>query len=151
MIKILRFIILLALLLISPGIAHAPMLPPLAWQPMPLPREITDPRVDLLASLIHAEARGESYTGQVAVGAVVMNRVRDPRWPDTVEAVVRQPGQFAVSHVASDRAREAAKDALDGVDPTGGAVYFYAPEISTCGWIRTRETVCDIGGHRFAR
>ena len=106
---------------------------------------------ELLAALIHAEARGESFDGKVAVGAVVMNRVDDPRWPDTVEAVVLQPGQFAEPTEATPEAERAAREALQGHDPTGGAVYFYNPEVSRCGWIVTRETVTEIGGHRFAR
>lgn len=83
------------LILTTPTPAQAPLLPPAPWEPRPMPREIQDPRVDLLARLIHAEARGESFTGQVAVAAVVMNRVRDPRWPNTVREVIHQRGQFA--------------------------------------------------------
>ena len=113
--------------------------------------EPADPDRDMLAALIHAEARGEPYQGKVAVGAVVLNRVDDPRWPDTVEAVVLQPGQFAEPTQATPEADRAAREALQGYDPTGGAVFFYAPSTSRCGWIVTRETVTEIGGHRFAR
>ena len=113
--------------------------------------EPADPDRDLLAALIHAEARGESFEGQVAVATVVLNRVADPRWPDTVEAVVLQPGQFATPTEATPEAERAAQEALMGEDPTGGAVYFYNPEVSRCGWIVTRETVAEIGNHTFSR
>lgn len=105
----------------------------------------------LLAQLIHAEARGESFEGQVAVGSVVLNRVNDPRWPDTVEAVVMEPGQFASPTEATEETQRAAQEALQGYDPTGGATYFYNPEVSRCGWIVTREEVMSIGSHVFLR
>ena len=113
--------------------------------------EPADPDRDLLAALIHAEARGEPYQGKVAVGAVVLNRVDDPRWPDTVEAVVLQSGQFAEPTEATPAAERAAQEALQGSDPTGGAVYFYNPAVSRCGWIRSREDVATIGNHVFSR
>ena len=113
--------------------------------------EPADPDRDMLAALIHAEARGEPYQGKVAVGAVVLNRVDDPRWPDTVEAVVLQSGQFAEPTEATPAAERAAQEALQGSDPTGGAVYFYNPAVSRCGWIRSREDVATIGNHVFSR
>ena len=113
--------------------------------------EPANPDLDLLATLIHAEARGESFEGQVGVGAVVLNRVNDPRWPDTVEAVVLQSGQFATPTEATPEAERAAQEALSGVNPVGDSVYFYNPEISRCGWIVTRETVAEIGNHTFSR
>ena len=113
--------------------------------------EPADPDRDLLAALIHAEARGEPYQGKVAVGAVVLNRVDDPRWPDTVEAVVLQPGQFATPTEATPEAERAAQEALSGVNPVGDSVYFYNPEVSRCGWIVTREEVMSIGSHVFLR
>ena len=113
--------------------------------------EPADPDRDLLAALIHAEARGEPFEGQVAVGAVVLNRVDDHRWPDTVEAVVLQSGQFATPTEATPEAERAAQEALSGVNPVGDSVYFYNPEISRCGWIVTRETVAEIGNHTFSR
>lgn len=113
--------------------------------------EPADPDRDLLAALIHAEARGEPYQGKVAVGAVVLNRVNDDRWPDTVEAVVLQPGQFATPTEATPEAERAAQEALSGVNPVGDAVYFYNPEVSWCGWIRSREVVAEIGNHTFSR
>jgi N-acetylmuramoyl-L-alanine amidase len=106
---------------------------------------------ELLAALIHAEARGEPYQGKVAVGAVVLNRVNDPRWPDTVEGVVLQPGQFATPTEATPEAERAAREALSGVNPVGDSVYFYNAEVSRCGWIRGREVVTVIENHTFAR
>ena len=113
--------------------------------------EPASPDLDLLAALIHAEAKGESFEGQVAVGAVVLNRVNDPRWPDTVEGVVMEPGQFAEPTEATVEAERAARAALNGVNPVGDSVYFYNPEVSRCGWIRSREITAQVGNHTFAR
>ena len=113
--------------------------------------EPADPDRDLLAALIHAEARGEPYQGKVAVGAVVLNRVDDPRWPDTVEAVVLQPGQFATPTQATPEAKKAAQEALSGVNPVGDSVYFYNPKVSRCSWILSREVTVQVGNHTFAR
>ena len=112
----------------------------------------------LLCRMISAEARGEPYTGQVAVGAVILNRVDHPSFPNTVAGVLFQPGPF--SPVAdgqfyqvrsTDRARRAAWDALNGWDPTGGAIYFYNPAKSTSKWIFSRPVVLTIGEHVFAK
>lgn len=112
----------------------------------------------LLCRMISAEARGEPYTGQVAVGAVILNRVRHPSFPNTVAEVLFQPGAFSpVSDGQfyqvriTDSARRAAQDALNGWDPTGGAIYFYNPDKSTSQWIFSRETVLTIGEHVFAK
>lgn len=112
----------------------------------------------LLARAISAEARGEPYTGQVAVGAVILNRTRHPSFPDTVAGVIYQPrafssvddGQFDAVSI-TDSARKAAQDALNGNDPTGGAIYFYNPAKSTSKWIFTRQVVLTIGDHVFAK
>jgi len=112
----------------------------------------------LLCRMISAEARGEPYTGQVAVGAVILNRVKHPSFPNTVAGVLFQPGAFspvadgqfyAVS--ITDSARRAAQDALNGWDPTGGAIYFYNPAKSTSKWIFSRPVVLTIGEHVFAK
>ena len=112
----------------------------------------------LLCRMISAEARGEPYTGQVAVGAVILNRVNHPSFPNTVAGVLFQPGAF--SPVAdgqfyrvtiTDSARRAAQDALNGWDPTGGAIYFYNPAKSTSKWIFSRPVVLTIGEHVFAK
>lgn len=112
----------------------------------------------LLCRMISAEARGEPYTGQVAVGAVILNRVKHPSFPNTVAEVLLQPGAFSpvsdgqfYTVAITDSARRAAQDALNGWDPTGGAIYFYNPDKSTSRWIFSRETVLTIGEHVFAK
>lgn len=111
--------------------------------------------VHLLARAINGEARGEPYTGQVAVGAVIMNRVRHASFPNTIAGVIYQPGAFtAVSdgqiHAEmEDSCIRAARDALNGWDPVGGAIYYYNPRTATNQWIRTRPVVMTIGKHVF--
>ena len=110
----------------------------------------------LLAKLVHSEARGESYTGQVAVAAVVLNRVDDSRFPNTIAGVIYQPwaftaindGQFALE--PNNTAYQAARDAMNGWDPTYGAVYYYNPKTATSSWIRSTKTVTVIGQHIFS-
>lgn len=113
--------------------------------------------VYLLAKVIAAEARGESYTGQVAVGAVVLNRVDSSSFPDTVSGVIYQAGAFSAVRdsnwsVSPDAtSRKAAQDALNGWDPTGGALYYYNPAKTSNQWIRTRPVITTIGRHVFCR
>ncbi len=113
--------------------------------------------VYLLAKIIAAEARGESYTGQVAVGAVVLNRVRHASFPDTISGVIYQAGAFTAVRdsnwsVAPDAtAQKAARDAINGWDPTGGAIYYYNPAKTNDQWIRTRTVVTTIGRHVFCK
>lgn len=110
----------------------------------------------LLAKCIYAEARGESYTGQVAVGAVILNRVRSTKFPNTVSGVIYQTGAFtAVTdgqiNLAPDKtAMNAAQDAINGWDPTYGCLYYYNPAVATSSWIYSRKTVTTIGKHVFA-
>lgn len=110
----------------------------------------------LLARIISAEARGEPYEGQVAVGAVVLNRVSHPSFPNTFAGVIYQKGAFTAivdgqfDEPIADSAYRAAQDALNGWDPTGGAIYYYNPVKSTSSWIFTREVITVIGSHRFA-
>lgn len=109
----------------------------------------------LLAKLIAAEARGESYTGQVAVGAVILNRVRHPSFPNSVAGVIYQPGAFTCmtdgqfNKTVADSAYKAAKDALNGWDPSGGAIYYYNPKTAVSKWIRSRPIITTIGRHVF--
>ena len=111
--------------------------------------------LELLARLISAEARGEPYTGQVAVGAVVLNRVRHPSFPGSLASVIYQNGAFSCLNdgqwnaAVTDSARKAAKDALNGWDPTGGAIYYYNPVTATNQWIRSRPVITSIGRHVF--
>ncbi|ERI92624.1 spore cortex-lytic enzyme [Clostridiales bacterium oral taxon 876 str. F0540] len=113
--------------------------------------------VMLLARLINGEARGEPYEGQVAVGAVIMNRTRDPRFPSTVAGVIYQPGAFTAIVDGQIHAEmypssiKAARDALNGWDPSGGAVFYYNPAKTTNAWIWSRPLIKIIGSHRFCR
>lgn len=109
----------------------------------------------LLARIISAEARGETYLGQVAVGAVVLNRMEHPSFPDTLSGVVYQNGAFSCLYDGqfyepiADSAYRAARDALNGLDPTGGAIYYYNPKTATNKWITSRPIITTIGRHVF--
>ena len=112
--------------------------------------------VELLARLIHGEARGEPYVGMVAVGAVVLNRVRSSRFPNTIAGVIYQSGAFdavadgQINLTPGEQSRRAARDALNGWDPTGGCLHYYNPSTATSEWIWTREVRLNIGDHSFA-
>lgn len=113
--------------------------------------------LDLLARTIAAEAQGEPYIGQVAVGAVILNRVRDPQFPNTISGVIYQPHAFeSVSNgliwrrTPSDEARRAAQDALNGWDPTYGSLFFWNPYKPVSAWIWSRPIVIQYGNHVFA-
>ena len=112
--------------------------------------------VYLLARTIYAEGRGEPYTGQVAIGAVIMNRIRSPKFPNSVSGVVYQKHAFTavsdgqINLTPNDTAMKAARDAMNGWDPTGGALYYYNPAVATSSWIFDRQTVTVIGRHVFA-
>ncbi len=118
--------------------------------------EYTSSDLYLLAKCIHAEARGESYTGQVAVGAVILNRVKSSQFPNTVSGVIYQKGAFTavddgqINLEPNQTAYNAAQDALNGWDPTYGCLYYYNPVTATSAWIFTRQTVTTIGKHVFA-
>lgn len=111
--------------------------------------------VALLARVISAEARGEPYSGQVAVGAVILNRIQHPSFPNTLAGVVYQPGAFScmsdggIDAPVSDSAYKAARDAINGSDPSGGAIYYYNPAKATSQWIFSRPVITVIGNHRF--
>ena len=115
-----------------------------------------DQNTYLLARIISAEARGEPYEGQVAVGAVVMNRVRHPSFPNTLAGVIYQSGAFTAvtdgqfDKPITDSAWRAASDALNGWDPSGGAIYYYNPAKTANSWIRSRPVIKTIGSHIFA-
>jgi N-acetylmuramoyl-L-alanine amidase len=110
----------------------------------------------LLAKCIYAEARGESYTGQVAVGAVVLNRVKSSAFPNTIAGVIYQSGAFTavsdgqINLEPNSTALNAAQDAMNGWDPTYGCLYYYNPAVATSSWIFGRTTVTTIGKHVFA-
>ncbi len=111
--------------------------------------------VALLARLISAEARGEPYNGQVAVGAVVLNRIRHPSFPNTMSGVIYQSGAFSCladgqfDQPVADSAYRAARDAMNGADPSGGAIYYFNPATATNKWIWSRPLIVTIGKHRF--
>ena len=110
----------------------------------------------LLGRLVHGEARGEPYVGKVAVAAVVLNRVKSPSFPNTISGVIYQSGAFdAVSDgqinlTPDEDSLRAARDALNGWDPTGGCLYYYNPATATNGWIWSRTVQLSIGKHNFA-
>ena len=110
----------------------------------------------LLSRLVYAEARGESYKGQVAVAAVVLNRVASASFPNTISGVIYQSGAFtcvsngSINQTPDATAIRAARDALNGWDPTGGCLYYYNPKKTSDKWIRTRTVKTVIGNHRFA-
>jgi len=113
--------------------------------------------VNLLARLIYGEARGESYVGQVAVGAVVMNRIRSSSFPNTMAGVIYQSYAFTavadgqINLTPDANAKKAAQDAMNGWDPTYGAIYYYNPRTATSQWIFSRKTTVTIGNHVFAK
>ena len=110
----------------------------------------------LLSKLVYAEARGESYKGQVAVAAVVLNRVKSASFPNTISGVIYQNGAFScvsngsINNTPNSTAIRAALDAMNGWDPTGGCLYYYNPDKTSDTWIRTRTVKTVIGNHHFA-
>jgi len=111
----------------------------------------------LLARVINGEARGEPYIGQVAIGAVIINRTKHPGFPKTISGVIYQPGAFTcvsdgqINAKLEPTALKAARDALNGWDPTNGCIYYYNPAKTTNKWIWSRKVVLVIGKHRFAK
>ena len=117
----------------------------------------SDADVALLTRLIYGEARGESYVGQVAVGAVVMNRIRSASFPNTMSGVIYQSYAFTavddgqINLTPNATAKKAALDAINGWDPSYGALYYYNPRTATSQWIFSRQTTVTIGNHVFAK
>lgn len=113
--------------------------------------------LNLLSRLVYGEARGEPYTGQVAVAAVVLNRVKHSSFPNTIAGVIYQKGAFDVvsdgqiNLTPNDTAKKAAQDALNGWDPTNGAIYYFNPSTATNKWIWSRPMTVTIGKHRFCK
>lgn len=115
--------------------------------------------IQLLARAINGEARGEPYEGQVAVGAVILNRVKSSKFPNTIAGVIYEPGAFtAVSDGQINRTIDesstvykAARDAMNGWDPTNGCIYYFNPNTATNSWIWSRPLVKVIGKHRFCK
>lgn len=115
----------------------------------------TEANINLLARIISGEARGESYIGQVAVGAVILNRVKSPIFPDTLAGVIYQKGAFTAvrdgnfDEPITDSAYQAARDALNGWDPSGGALYYFNPRKTSDAWMHSRPVIVEIGNHLF--
>lgn len=113
--------------------------------------------LNLLARCVYAEARGEPYMGQVAVAAVVLNRVRSSKFPNTISGVIYQSGAFTcvsdgqINYTPNSTAKAAAQDALNGWDPTNGCLYYYNPATATSKWIWSLKVELTIGKHSFAR
>ena len=113
--------------------------------------------VQLLARAINGEARGETYEGQVAVGAVILNRVAHSSFPNTIAGVIYQPGAFTagsdgqIQLATNSTAKKAAQDALNGWDPSYGAIYYFNPNTATNKWIWSRPLIKTIGKHRFCK
>ena len=116
---------------------------------------ISNSNLYLLSCCIYGEARGESYTGKVAIAAVILNRVKSSSFPNTISGVIYQPGAFTavsdgqINLGTNDECTRAAQDALNGWDPTYGSIYYYNPRTATSQWIKTRPVVITIGNHVF--
>lgn len=115
----------------------------------------TDANINLLARIISAEGRGESYVGQVAIGAVICNRIEHPSFPDTLQGVIYQNGAFTAivdgqfDEEVAESAYYAARDALSGWDPTGGCIYYFNPKKTNDEYMHSREVIKIIGDHYF--
>ncbi|KQX69132.1 MULTISPECIES: spore cortex-lytic enzyme [unclassified Paenibacillus] len=118
---------------------------------------LSEQDINLMANAVHGEARGEPYIGQVAVAAVILNRVKSASFPNTVSGVIFQPGAFtAVADgqiwlTPNESTKKAVKDALNGWDPTGGCIYYFNPVTATSKWIWSRPQVKNIGKHIFCK
>lgn len=152
-------LVVLVLTILIPGVTYylsRQVLPPPAAQPLPVPVRADD--TNLLARLVAAEAGDEPYPGQVAVVAVVLNRLRDPAFPKTIADIIFEPWAFesvANGHYwqVDVRGRDyaATHDALNDWDPSNGALYFFNPATATSAWIWTRPQITRIGSHIFTR
>ena len=113
--------------------------------------------LNLLSHLVYAEARGEPYSGQVAVASVVLNRVKNSSFPNTVAGVIYERGAFSVvsdgqiNLTPNETAKKAAQDAINGWDPSYGAIYYFNPNTETSAWIWSRPATVVIGNHRFCK
>lgn len=113
--------------------------------------------INLLAKLVYAEARGEPYSGKVAVAACTLSRVKNSSFPNTISSVIYQPGAYSsvsdgqINLAPDASALQAARDAMNGADPSGGALYFYNPAKTTNKWMLSRPVLCTIGEHRFCK
>lgn len=117
---------------------------------------ISEQEMELLARAVYSEARGEPFQGQIAIAAVILNRVEHEEFPDSINDVIFEPWAFTAVHdgqfwlTPDDTAYEAVEEALDGHDPSGGAIFYYNPVTATNQWIRSRHIITTIGKHVFA-
>jgi N-acetylmuramoyl-L-alanine amidase len=122
-----------------------------------MPNGFSQNDIQLMANAVYGEARGESYIGQVAVAAVILNRVNSPTFPNTVSGVIFEPRAFtAVADgqiwlTPNEQAKKAVLDAINGFDPTGNAIYYFNPDTATSGWIWGRPQIKRIGKHIFCK
>ncbi|MBP2242782.1 N-acetylmuramoyl-L-alanine amidase [Cytobacillus eiseniae] len=122
-----------------------------------LPKSITNAEQDLLARLVHAEAKGEPYEGKVAVAQVVLNRVEDERFPDTIKEVIYEKRQFqpvdngSIQEPADSSAKKAVKEALAFNSKENESVFFFNPDLTSSTWLRSKTVTAEIGKHRFAK
>ncbi|WP_349410801.1 spore cortex-lytic enzyme [Pseudalkalibacillus sp. SCS-8] len=122
-----------------------------------VPSGYSENDLQLMANAVYGEARGEPYVGQVAVAAVILNRIESTSFPNTISGVIFEPGAFtAVADgqiwlTPNEKAKKAVQDALNGWDPTDGSIYYFNPNTATSGWIWTRSQVTQIGKHIFAK
>lgn len=113
--------------------------------------------LNLLSKLVYAEARGEAYSGMVAVAATVLNRVSDSRFPNSISGVIYQQGAYTcvsdgqINLSPNEQSKKAAQDAINGWDPTSGCVYYFNPNTATSSWIWSRQQVITIGKHIFCK
>ncbi|MCM3141207.1 cell wall hydrolase [Brevibacillus sp. MER 51] len=119
--------------------------------------KVSERDMELLARLVYAEGRGEPYEGQVAIAAVVLNRVASDDFPNTVREVIYAPNAFSpvhdgnLTHKLNESTRKAVQEAVNGKDPSNGSLYFFNPDTATSKWIWSRPVTVEIGNHRFAR
>jgi N-acetylmuramoyl-L-alanine amidase len=147
--------------LTADGVAGPETLTALGLAALPAPTTTNNSsvsrNVNLLAHLVYGEARGEPYVGQVAVAAVVLNRMQDSRFPKSIASIIYQPGAFTavddgqINLDPDNDAYNAARDALNGWDPSGGCIYYFNPATATSRWIWSRPLVVVIGRHYFTR
>ena len=118
-------------------------------------QSLSEADIDLMARAVYAEARGEVYEGQVAVAAVILNRLNNPVFPRSISGIIYQPYAFSsvndgqINMTPDDQAYKAVRDAINGWDPTGGAMYFWNPDTSSSTWIHSRTVIKQIGSHIF--
>lgn len=143
--------------LVQDGIVGSKTLKALGLKESKSSSKYSSSEINLLARVISAEARGEPYSGQVAVGAVILNRVEHPSFPDTISGVIYQPGAFScltdgqINATVTDSAKRAAVDAINGTDPSCGAIYYYNPAKTTNKFMLSRKVLTVIGKHRFCK